>query len=63
MGVVASKPPQTLAGLGVLARTMTLSWSEMWDDSKDEGEHRAFMKAVCVFVGVKPVPEEAQSHD
>ena len=29
--LAASKPPQTLAGLAVLARTTTLSWSELWE--------------------------------
>lgn len=59
--LAASKPPQTLAGLAVLARTMTLSWSELWDEDDEDRDHRAFMEAVCAFAGVKPVPKEAQS--
>jgi hypothetical protein len=64
--LAADQPPQTLAGLAVLARTMTLSWSEFWDagcmtEDDDNRSHRAFMEAVCAFAGVKPVPEEVQS--
>ena len=56
--LAASKPPQTLAGLAVLARTMTLSWSELWDEDDEDRDHRAFMEAVCAFAGVKPVPKD-----
>jgi hypothetical protein len=65
--LAAEQPPQTLAGLAVLARTMTLSWSEFWDPGyledgdTENGRHRTFIEAVCAFAGVKPVPEEVQS--
>jgi hypothetical protein len=49
----------TLAGLAVQARASSLAESELWEDEDRDEEwddrQRAFIEAVCAFVGVTPV--------
>ncbi|HUI12562.1 MAG TPA: hypothetical protein VL048_03720 [Xanthobacteraceae bacterium] len=57
---IISRKAQTVAGLAVQARAMTVYYSELWDggsvDDENEHDHRNFIEAVCVFAGVKPLP-------
>jgi hypothetical protein len=58
---IFSHQPQTLAGLAVQVRAITLHWAEMWGDEFDTGDsRRMFIESFCVFVGVKPVPDEVE---
>jgi broad specificity phosphatase PhoE len=57
---IMAHKPQTVVGLGVLARAFTLDHAEQWESVFVDGQHhRAFMEAVCAIAGVVPVPTEA----
>jgi hypothetical protein len=56
---IFSYQPQTLAGLAIQARAITIRWSEMWGDEPDHDETRTeFIESVCALTGVTPVPHE-----
>jgi hypothetical protein len=57
---IMAHKPQTIAGLGVVARAFTLDNAEQWEpDADDALHHRAFMEAVCAIAGVVPAPLDA----
>jgi hypothetical protein len=40
-----------------VSRAITLAAAELWDDEFDGDDHeRAFIEAVCAFVGITPLP-------
>jgi hypothetical protein len=55
---IISHKAQTIAGLAVQARAMTVYYPLLWDaDDEDEYEHhRNFIESVCSFVGLTPLP-------
>jgi hypothetical protein len=59
---ILSCKSQTVAGLAVQARAMTLNHYTLWDGGDpfivDPEQVRPFLDKVCAFVGIKPVPTE-----
>ena len=56
---IISRKAQTVSGLAVQARAMTVYYSELWDGGRsddDPQDHRNFIEAVCAFVGITPEP-------
>jgi hypothetical protein len=53
---IISRKAETVAGLAVQARAMTVYYAELWDVDDDNHDHRNFIEAVCAFVGITPEP-------
>jgi len=59
---ILARRAQTIAGLAVQAKAITLAAADLWDEEDADGHdhERTFVEAVCAFVGITPVPLAGQ---
>jgi hypothetical protein len=62
---IISHKAQTVAGLAVQTRAMTVYYAELWDggsiDDDNNHDHRKFIDAVCAFLRITPAPMQSEA--